>query len=34
LPVYASNLLALAGGLTAGDLFRNGADPDHICVVH
>jgi len=34
LPVFASNLLALAGGLTAGDLYRNGADPDHICVVH
>ena len=34
LPVYATNALALAGGLTAGHLYRLGADPDHVCVVH
>jgi hypothetical protein len=31
LPVYGSNALAIAGGLTVGKLYRNG---DNICVVH
>lgn len=34
LPIYANNAAAISGGLVAGDLFRTGADPDHICVVH
>ena len=34
LSVYASNALALAGGLVAGDLYRSGADPDFVAVVH
>jgi hypothetical protein len=34
LTVYASNALAIAGGLTAGDFYRTGADPDVVCVVH
>ena len=32
--VYANNAAALAGGLVAGDLYRNNADPDHLCIVH
>ena len=34
LPVYANNAAALAGGLVAGDLYRTGADPDPVMVVH
>jgi len=34
LPVFASNALALAGGVSVGSLFRTGADPDTVCVVH
>jgi hypothetical protein len=34
LTVYANNAAALAGGLVAGDLYRTGADPDPIMVVH
>lgn len=34
LPVYANNAAAIAGGLTAGLMYRNGADPDHVCIVH
>lgn len=34
LPIYANNAAALAGGLVAGDFYRTGADPDHVCVVH
>ncbi len=34
LPVYANNAAAIAGGLTAGSLYRTGADPDPVCVVH
>lgn len=33
-PVYANNAAALAGGLTAGQLYRTGADPDPVCIVH
>lgn len=34
LPVYANNAAAVAGGLTAGDFYRTGADPDPVMVVH
>ncbi len=34
LPVYSNNAAAIAGGLTAGAFYRNGADPDGVCVVH
>lgn len=34
LPVYATNALAVAGGLTAGAFYRTGLDPDVVCVVH
>ena len=33
-PVYANNAAAISGGLTAGMIYRNGANPDVICVVH
>ena len=31
IPAYASNVLALAGGLVAGDIYRNS---DALCIVH
>lgn len=34
LQVFANNAAALGGGLVAGDLYRTGADPDVVCVVH
>jgi hypothetical protein len=34
LPIYATNILALAGGLTAGDFYRTNAATDLVCVVH
>lgn len=34
LDVYANNAAAIAGGLSAGDLYRTNADPDTVCVVH
>ena len=34
IPVYANNAAAVAGGLSVGDFYRTGADPDSICVVH
>ncbi len=34
LPVYANNAAAIAGGLTVGAFYRDGGDPDHVCVVH
>lgn len=33
-PVYANNAAAIAGGLTVGDIFRSGADPDVLCITH
>ena len=33
-PVYADNAAAIAGGLVAGDIYRTGADPDPLCIVH
>lgn len=34
LSVYANNAAATAGGLSVGDLYRTGADPDTVCIVH
>ncbi len=34
LPAYLTNALAIAGGLSAGDEYRTGGDPDIKCVVH
>jgi hypothetical protein len=34
LPVYANNAAAITGGLKVGDLYRTGANPDPVCVVH
>lgn len=34
LPVFANNAAALSGGLSVNNLYRTGADPDTICVVH
>ena len=33
-PSHANNAAALAGGLIAGDVYRTGADPDALCIVH
>ena len=33
-PVYANNAAAIAGGLTAGAIYRSGSDPDQLSVVH
>lgn len=34
LQVFANNAAAITGGLTVGDFYRTGADPDTVCVVH
>jgi hypothetical protein len=34
LPQYANNADATNAGLTVGDFYRDGGDPDHVCVVH
>ena len=34
LSVYANNAAAVAGGLAVGQLYRTGADPDVVCIVH
>lgn len=34
LSVFANNAAAVTGGLTVGDFYRNGANPDLVCVVH
>ncbi len=34
LPVYANNAAAVGGGLVAGNLYRTGANPDPVCIVH
>ncbi|MFA4971855.1 MAG: phage tail protein [bacterium] len=34
LPAYANNAAAVGGGLTVGQLYRTGGDPDIVCVVH
>ena len=33
-PVYANNAAAITGGLAVGGIYRLGADPDHLCIVH
>lgn len=33
-PVYANNAAAITGGLTVGAIYRNGANPDLLCIVH
>lgn len=30
---FANNAAAVAGGLVAGDVYKNGADPDLLCIV-
>lgn len=32
--IYANNAAAVLGGLVAGDIYRTGADPDVMCIVH
>ena len=34
LHVYANNAAAISGGLTIGNGYRSGSDPDVVCVVH
>lgn len=34
LPIYSNNAAAVLGGLSAGEFYRTGADPDVLCVVH
>ena len=34
LSAYANNAAAITGGLQVGSLYRTGADPDQVCVVH
>ena len=34
LPVYPNNAAAITGGLEHGDVYRTGADPDVIAIVH
>lgn len=33
-PVYANNAAAISGGLVVGALYRTGANPDPLCIVH
>ena len=32
-PIYANNAAAKSGGLLEGDIYRNGGDPDSLCIV-
>jgi hypothetical protein len=32
--IFANNAAAITGGLSQGDLYRTGADPDVLCIVH
>jgi hypothetical protein len=34
LPIYVNNFDATIGGLSVGDFYRTGGDPDLVCVVH
>lgn len=34
LPIYANNAAAVTGGLSIGEFYRTGANPDTVCVVH
>lgn len=33
-PIHANNAAATGAGMVAGDIYRNGADPDLLCIVH
>lgn len=33
-PIYANNAAASGGGLAQGSIYRTGADPDQVCIVH
>ena len=33
-PIYANNAAALSGGLRAGNIYRSGANPDVLSIVH
>lgn len=32
--IYANNAAAIGGGLIAGEIYRTGANPDVLCIVH
>jgi len=34
IPIYANNAAAISGGLSAGSVYRTGADPDPLMIVH
>jgi hypothetical protein len=34
IPVFANNAAAIAGGLSAGMIYRTGANPDPVCIVN
>ncbi len=34
LPIFANNAAAIGGGLVSSNLYRDGLDPDHVCIVH
>ena len=34
MPIFANNAAAVAGGLAVGSIYRSGADPDVLSVVH
>jgi len=34
LQIFANNAAAVSGGLVAGNLYRDGGNPDHVCVTH
>ena len=34
LTIYADNAAAITGGLVVGNLYRTGANPDVVCIVH
>ena len=34
LSVFSNNAAAIAGGLSVGQLYRTGLDPDTVCIVH
>jgi hypothetical protein len=33
-PIFANNAAAISGGLSEGSIYRTGADPDTLCIVH
>ena len=34
IPVYANNAAAIAGGMSAGQVYRTNGDPETLCIVH